>query len=366
MGAPAVSILVAVYNTQEFLPLCLDSIRSQSFQDFQVICIDDGSNDNSLSILQAYAKSDSRFVVYSQSNHGLGYTKERALSLAEGKYVLFLDSDDFIEPDTLQVMLFRAEQTKAQIVGFPYDIFYNHQRGFVPVPQAIDRRFLPQTDVFCATAIPATIFQVFTPEVSNKLWLREFFSENNIHFGNYLYAEDYCVTYCSLAVAERVTTVHDKAYYHYRKGRPDALTAADSNPLSFMGSYIGLKNRLSEIGFYELLQQSYANRTLSGVVYEYNRHSQESTRRQVLECLITEGFQLLDLADYGPSYFYDRKEYRLFQDFLNPPGVLRQRLRRLVSMTKSAALFLFNVCQYIRLHGWAAALQRAGERLRRR
>ena len=97
-----VSVLVAVYNGERFLRKCLDSLLRQTLRDIEVICIDDASTDDSLSVLQSYAAVDERFVVlHLEQNQGQAFARNMALQQARGEYVCFLDADDWFEPDAL-------------------------------------------------------------------------------------------------------------------------------------------------------------------------------------------------------------------------------------------------------------------------
>ena len=111
------SIIVPVYNVELFLRECLDSIENQTFKGFEVICINDGSTDGSLSILQEYAAKDSRFKVISQENQGQGVARNNGIDIAQGEYLLFIDPDDFIEPNMLEIIYKKFQQTDAEIVA---------------------------------------------------------------------------------------------------------------------------------------------------------------------------------------------------------------------------------------------------------
>ena len=99
---PKISIIIPVYNTKQYLPDCLDFVLAQTFQDFEAICIDDGSTDNSLEILNQYTLKDNRIKVISQQNQGVSVARNTGLSHAKGNYITFLDSDDVISPYFLE------------------------------------------------------------------------------------------------------------------------------------------------------------------------------------------------------------------------------------------------------------------------
>ncbi len=107
---PHISVLIPVYNVKEYLSACLDSVLKQTFQDFEVICINDGSTDNSLDILNQYAQKDNRIHIILQENQGVSVARNTGLSNAKGDYITFLDSDDMIAPTFLETLITALEK----------------------------------------------------------------------------------------------------------------------------------------------------------------------------------------------------------------------------------------------------------------
>ena len=105
---PKLSIIIPVYNVEKYLPKCLESILGQSFKDFEIICVNDGSTDNSLQVLQTYKKQDGRIVIVDKKNEGSGIARNLGLSTARGNYVYFVDSDDWLENYALEKMIHKA------------------------------------------------------------------------------------------------------------------------------------------------------------------------------------------------------------------------------------------------------------------
>ena len=115
-----ISIIVPVYNTGEILRNTLDSILSQTFVDFEVILVDDGSKDESGRVCDEYASKDERFIVFHKENGGICDARNYGLSKCNGKYVAFCDHDDLFEPDLLENAFFAAEENSADVVKFNY------------------------------------------------------------------------------------------------------------------------------------------------------------------------------------------------------------------------------------------------------
>ena len=124
---PAISIIIPVYNVEKYLRRCLDSVRNQTFTDWQAICVNDGSPDNSAEILAEYAARDSRFVVVNKENGGLSDARNAGMPYANGEYIMYLDSDDFIHPQTMEIAYHLAQRDNSDIVSFTYDRIYRPQ-----------------------------------------------------------------------------------------------------------------------------------------------------------------------------------------------------------------------------------------------
>lgn len=123
------SIVIPVYNSEKYIEECLGSVISQTFKDFEVICINDGSTDASKSLLDEFANKDERVKVYSQENQGVGAARNYGIELAQGKYISFLDSDDILSPNTLKSVynFFEKHYDEIDVVSIP--IFFSNEKN---------------------------------------------------------------------------------------------------------------------------------------------------------------------------------------------------------------------------------------------
>ncbi len=121
---PAISIIIPIYNVEKYLRRCLDSVLNQTFSDWQAICVNDGSPDNSADILAEYAARDARFIIVNKENGGLSDARNAGMKHATGDYILYIDSDDFIHPQTLELAYHMAVRDGSDIVSFTYDRIY--------------------------------------------------------------------------------------------------------------------------------------------------------------------------------------------------------------------------------------------------
>ena len=175
---PSISVLVPVYNVENYLRQCLDSLQNQTFKDFEIICINDGSTDASREIIQEYINKDSRFSVIDKNNSGYGTSMNRGLKKAQGKYIAILESDDFFEPFALEKLYEAAEKYNAQVVKADFWLYWSqpkeHKKAFGIIAKKMAGRLVnPQVehDIFYKK-----------PSIWSGIYQREWLEQNNIDF----------------------------------------------------------------------------------------------------------------------------------------------------------------------------------------
>ncbi|MGI2030314.1 glycosyltransferase family 2 protein [Endozoicomonas acroporae] len=122
-----ISIIIPMYNTEKYLSKCLDSIINQTYRNLQIICVNDGSSDNSLTIAQSYARKDSRLIVIDQTNQGVSRARNVGLSKATGDYIMFVDSDDWLDSDCCCIALKLALKKDYDVVFWPYNKIFSNR-----------------------------------------------------------------------------------------------------------------------------------------------------------------------------------------------------------------------------------------------
>ena len=130
-----------MYGVEKYLRRCLDSVLNQTFTDWQAICVDDGSPDKSGEIAEEYAKKDKRFVVIHKENGGLSDARNAGMPHATGDYILYIDSDDFIHPQTLEIAYSLALRDGSDIVSFTYDIVNDIQLECNKMPMSVNKNY---------------------------------------------------------------------------------------------------------------------------------------------------------------------------------------------------------------------------------
>lgn len=212
---PKVSVIVPVYNMEKYLNECIDSLINQTLQDIEIICVDDGSKDNSLQILNEYARKDNRIKVIHKENGGVSSTKNAGIEAATGKYITFVDSDDWINLDGLEVLYNAAVENNADIVCGGWTNFPHNGCG--------RKDCCPKNKVyhdwFEAKCKRESII------ACNKLYRRALVIESGIRFNcNITYAEDECFNLGIYPLAKTIVGVSN-IYYNYRVRETSATFA---------------------------------------------------------------------------------------------------------------------------------------------
>lgn len=204
---PKISIIIPVYNTGIYLKKCLDSIINQTFQDFEVIIINDGSSDNSMDILNEYSLRYDKFKIYSQDNSGVAITRNFALSLIKGEYIIFIDSDDFVEANFLDTLYNEAIDKKCDIVMCSYYRYFENINLSLPIIYK-KRKGIFTSDEILKALIPDNLIHSY---LWNKLWRKEIF--DNFQFPDMKF-EDLAIMCILLHRGNKISIINDKLYYY--------------------------------------------------------------------------------------------------------------------------------------------------------
>lgn len=204
MNNPIVSILVPVYNVEAYLPECLDSLVGQTYPHLQIVLIDDGSSDGSWRVMQEYANRDERIEIYHQENQGVGATRNHLLEKIKGDYVLFVDSDDWVELDMVEFLLGKASENNADVVTCGNVI------NEAPVAAQYSQKVLSRNE-----AIERFLYHIeFRGSLWNKLVRTSLLHNCQFHCGISL-GEDALFCWHFLQHANKVLFT-DRQLYHYR------------------------------------------------------------------------------------------------------------------------------------------------------
>ena len=205
---PIITVIIPVFNTSKYLGECLNSLREQTYTNFEVLMINDGSTDGSKKICEKYSRIDSRFLLINQNNHGLSYSRNKGLENANGKFILFVDSDDYIDKKLLQLAIQKMTLKKIDLFAFGY----YEQTGIKKKCPGYKNPNLMRVSPKIA------LYHLFNGSFGSYAWrfitTKRLYIDNNIYFPiNKLY-EDIATTYKLLGCAHNIYMSSDELYYY--------------------------------------------------------------------------------------------------------------------------------------------------------
>lgn len=314
-----ISIVMPIYNSEEFLADSMDSLLEQTLTDFELICVNDGSTDRSLSILEAYAKKDPRIRIITQENAGAGAARNNGLRHATGDYLSILDADDFYAPTMLEQAYNAAITHEADIVTFACD-FYNNTTGeFSPCNWSIHRNLLPEQQPFAGTDVPKDIFKLFVGWAWDKLFRRSFVEENKLQFQEQRTTNDMLFVFSAVVKAQRMITLEDTVLVHHRKETGVSLSVTrEKSWMCFYQALIALRNQLQEWNLYSRFEQDFVNYSVHFSLWNLNSLA-EPTHTKLYHKLQKEWFEALGVTDHGADYFYNQYEYHQYRMIMRLP-----------------------------------------------
>lgn len=221
-----VSIIVPVYNVEKYLKRCLDSLVNQTLKDIEIICVNDGSTDGSLAILDEYVRNDDRIVVINQENSGQSVARNRGIDVAKGEYLGFVDSDDWVSEDYFERLHNSAIQNNAEIaVG-----------GIIRLHKFNRRKFLTFAKETVTNDVNLKFELCDLPEKSyvwNKIYKSSKLKEIGLKFEEGIVFEDCIFTPQALFYFDKIVTVPDAYYFYWRRSdstvtRKDGKSRVDS------------------------------------------------------------------------------------------------------------------------------------------
>lgn len=206
---PEISLIIPVYNVEKYLRKALKSVENQIFKDFEVIIINDGSTDNSMEIISEFAGRNDNFIVLDQDNKGLSEARNKGISVSKGKYIAFMDSDDYIEENFLAVLYENAVRHDADIVCCNFNFYYpeNDLKVYMPLTS------LP--GIYTGSkALKKLILDISVHHFAwNKLYKRNLFIDKDVRFYD-MYFEDVATSPRLFYYADKVVLL-GKALYNY-------------------------------------------------------------------------------------------------------------------------------------------------------
>lgn len=303
-----VSVIVPVYNKEPFLEEALNSIINQTLREIEIICVDDGSTDSSLAILQQYAKTDARIQILKQNNSGPGPARNLGMKHASGEYLVFMDSDDVFEPNMLEILYDLAKKDNLDIAVCRCDKFDNDTGEVRETLWSLKTKLLPPFKPFSSKDIPFNFFVAFVWWPLDKIFKKEHIDRLEIEFPDLRNSEDLYFVAVAVLKAKRINYT-ENVLAHYRVGLKSSVSTTRLHSWDcFYRALVMLKQFLKEQDLYERFRADFINYALHFSLWHLDTlHG--SSYYLLYYALKEKWFEEFEILNHPEDFYYDRRNY---------------------------------------------------------
>lgn len=311
-----ISVILPIHNSERYIEETLKSVGAQTFSDIEIICVNDGSTDNTERIIRSFMEKEERITLINQRNQYAGVARNNGMKVARGKYMVFWDADDCFEPELLEQLYAKAEEDQADICVCDAVQFDNITGKDYTLVRYLKQDYLPDSIPFSRKDSANILFNFTTDVPWNKMYRREFVEQHGLQFEDRKRGNDHYFVLLAFALAERITIV-DKKLYRYRIDSQASLTSGiSSTPMCIYEALDHAYEALKARGMMEdpLLVQSFANRAMSSLSYGLEMQQQSDSYHHLYELLKSTGIPKLCGSGRGREYFYYPPNYERYQN----------------------------------------------------
>lgn len=307
------SIIIPVYNVEDYLEECLYSAVNQSLREIEIIAVNDGSTDRSLEILKKYEKKYENFIIIDQENKGLSGARNSGLKVAKGKYIYFLDSDDYIELDLVEKCYNYSEDNNLDIVAFDAKVFYtDFNENDIINKFNYDRNNIIKSETLKGKTFLKNIISSnqYRSSVCLHFYNRSFLIDNKINFYEGILHEDELFTFKCLLKCNNVRYYPNK--FFNRRVRPNSIMSSSKSIKNSIGYYIVAEEIYSLIKEdKELIKDKYIIKHLSNIYYlavnlliNRDNDSEKSFKKKLIKSILSKplGIKFTVLVKISKNY----------------------------------------------------------------
>lgn len=299
-----VTVIIPVYNSAQYLAKCIESMLNQTLKEIEIVCVDDGSTDESLDFLNHYKKIDNRIKIIKQENKYAGVARNNGMKIAKGEYLFFLDSDDFSSDTLLEKVYFKGKDANADVVFFGAKQYHEETDTYTDANWYFNRNNLPQKEIFNKFDVPEKIFNITSLAPWTKVFRREFVQDEKLQFQDLKNSNDLYFVMLAECLADRITFVDEDLTY-YRVGRKGGLqNSKDKDPLCFMKAMNAVHKELEERKIYEVVKRSFENVYINTCRYNMISVNDIDVKKIVYKA-VYENNKNIDCLDHENAYYYN-------------------------------------------------------------
>lgn len=289
---PKFTLIIPVYNVEAYLRQCLDSVLCQDFSDWEAVCVNDGSTDGSAAILEDYVAKDARFRLVTQPNGGLSAARNAGLDAAQGEYILFLDSDDWLESKALETI--EASLKDEDMLSFSGRRFFEETQSLNPSDVLLEKTYASGMDYYNENALLQRDFAFVC--VVLRAYRRAFLIENGLGFKEGILHEDNLFTPLACYYAQKVKQIN-ACLYDYRVRARSITTTVDMKRLT------DLMETANELAAFFIPKQGFDKTVVYRAITQYYQAA-------FVEAPKDERKALKRLCDWGLYYKVSRTKLR--------------------------------------------------------
>lgn len=278
-----ISIVIPVYNVENYIGQCLDSLISQSLRDIEIVCVNDGSTDSSGEIIKKYAQEDSRFKIIEQANQGPGEARNNGIRNSSGEYIMFVDPDDWVEADALEKIYNFQKENNAQVVQFDYKEYAEAtgQYSYVSFSDFLRKKVhfdLPNGGSYSRKDVFEKKFKYIKLTVWSKVYKRSFILENNIKFPKNKQGEDDVFSIQVILNADKIYYIKDYLYI-YRQRFNSAVHKVSDEHFCVFENIETVKKIIEQKGLYQKHEKDFSKYKLDVITRHYFNIPLESRKK---------------------------------------------------------------------------------------
>ena len=353
---PKFSVIIPIFNVEDYLRECLDSVLIQNVKNIEIICVNDGSSDSSLDILKYYANIDKRVKIINIENAGAGNARNVGMNVAKGEFVFFLDGDDFIDLDLFSVVENSLKKYNPDICIFKRRDLEQNTFLINEVSDSLNVNILKKNKIKCpfsAKQVPNSILQIANIGVYTKVYKRTFLKKINVKFLNTKRCNDVYFNHITLLLASKISVV-DQELMTYRIFRQNSLTSQRGDTLEYLfESYSKLLSILDNNNVKDLYLETVYQRLYKAFKYELSLATERGLKNEFeksFDAFRMKYFSCYALEDHSVRK-YQYKTFSNLVDLLRKKAHLYKNFDLLVGIPRSGifpayvlALFLNKRC----------------------
>lgn len=339
-----VSVIIPIYNGEIYVKEALRQIRNQTLKEIEIICVDDGSKDLTVEMLREEAEQDSRIKVVETVHETAGAARNKGMELASGKYLSFMDVDDFFEPNMLESAYERAERTEADVVVYRADQFDSKQGYFTESNWTVKEDRLPEKKTFSHKDIE-NFYYCFSGFPWDKMFRSSFIKELDICFQNQACINDQFFVYSSLVAAEKISFINE-ILVHKRIHNPGSISEGyihkEESEYCFFNALRAIRVQLIAWNMYKEMERDYLNYAVQYSLWNLNRFIPSNRFNMLYDRVKEEYFRALGLYEMKPDMFYEDDKRREFSLVLSMDS-REYRWQKILTRKENTFLFPFGL-----------------------